>query len=566
MGDGKPSTPGAAHTAIREAREADVAAILAIFAEAYGKDYPYAGFTDEDWMKRAIFNDDMLMLVAEDAASGDILGTASVVFDIGANSDLIGEMGRLVVSKAARGRGIGTQLMAGRIERIRERLHLAVVENRTPHPFSQRISLDFDFAPIGFLPLKRRFERRESIALFARHFGDALDLRRNNPRIVPEAQALAHLVHDNCGLPRDLVIDEDDPPYPDMDEFEIRNLTSEGLPALLRIERGRLRRREVFGPVRLQYGFFKLAAKHASYLIATPTGPADRRPIAGAVGFIHDEFEQSLRVFELIASDERSIRFLLKQLLARCREALGVEYVEIDVSAHAPRMQRTLVELGFLPIAYVPAMVFHRVERLDVIKMARLLIPPEFGDMNLTPGAQTIADLVMRELRQQAVLPEVEAALHRLDLLRGLSQEQTRRVAAACLVERFEDGQALLESGKQAERVFVLISGEVSVLKGSPPSEVGRVKPGESLGEIALLTRQPHSATARAHGPVQAATLSRKGFESLSRQRPDIATILLRNLAVGLGAKLQRINEAIHSEDMDARQTAAELDPLGGPD
>jgi hypothetical protein len=229
-------------------------------------------------------------------------------------------------------------------------------------------------------------------------------------------------------------------------------------------------------------------------------------------------------------------------------------------------MQRTLVELGFLPIAYIPAMVFHRVERLDVIKMARLLVPPAFGEMQLTPGARTIAELVMSQLRQQAVLPEVEEALHRLDLLRGLSKEQTRRVAAACLVERFEDGEALLESGKQARRVFVLIEGEVSVSRGSPPSEVGRVIPGESLGEIALLTRQPHSATARADGPVKAATLSREGFEALSRQRPDIATLLLRNLAVGLGAKLQRINEAIHSDDMDARKTAAELDPFSGPD
>jgi len=533
-------------TRIREAREEDVPAILDIFSATYGEDYPYAGFTDPNWLKRSVFNDDILMLVAEDRDSGRVLGTASVVFDVGANSDLIGEMGRLVVDPAARGRGIGTALMEGRIEHIRDRLHVAVVENRTPHPFSQRISVDFGFAPVGFLPLKRRFAERESIALFGRHFGDSLSLRRNNPRIVPEVQELAHRVCDNCGLPFDVIIDEDAPPYPDEDHFETRDLTTEGLPALLRIERGRVRRREVFGPMQLQYGFFKLTARHASYLIArSPSADGRSSAIAGAVGYIHDEVEQAIRVFELIAPNDRAIRFLLEGLLARCRNELGVEYVEIDVSAHAPRMQRTLVELGFLPIAYIPAMVFHRVERLDVVKMARLLIPPRFEGMRLTPGAQAIADVVMGQFRQQAVLPEVEEVIHRLELLHGLSREQTRRVAATCTVARYGPGERLFGEGEAADRVHVLIDGEVNVSRGGEGQNVGHVGPGESLGEIALLTRRPHSATARARGAVCAAELSLDGFQALARQRPDIATVLFRNLALGLGRKLQRLDDAL---------------------
>ena len=49
--------------------------------------------------------------VAQDEADGRILGTASVVFDIGAHSDLIGEFGRLAVHPDARGRGVGKLLM-----------------------------------------------------------------------------------------------------------------------------------------------------------------------------------------------------------------------------------------------------------------------------------------------------------------------------------------------------------------------------------------------------------------------------------------------------------------------
>jgi GNAT superfamily N-acetyltransferase len=536
-------------TIIREAREADVPGILELFAGTYGRDYPYAGFTDEEWLKRAVFNDNLLMLVAEAGGGGDILGTASVVFDVGTHSDLLGELGRLVVSPEARGLGIGTKLMAGRLERIQDRLHVAIVENRTPHPFSQQISLDFDFAPVGFLPLKRYFDKRESIALFARHFGGALELRRNNPRILPEAQELAHQAFTNCRLPLDLVIDEEAPPYPQDTDFELDALTSAGLPALLRIERGRLKRREVFGPVGLQHGAFALSARHADYLLARreSSGNGDA-PVAGAVGFIYDEVERSMRIIELIASDEQAIRFLLDQLLERCRSALKVEYLEIDVSAHAPRMQRTLLEFGFLPIAYVPAMVFHRVERLDVLKMARLLVPPDFGKMALTPGAQVLANIVGERFREQAVLPEVAEALHRLDLLRGLSSEQTRRVAASCHVARFAKGETLFEAGAEARKVHVVLEGTVEVRREADGPAVGEVGPGESLGEIALLTGQPHSAQAVALRPVRTATLDRRGFEALARQRPDIATILLRNLAVGLGTKLQRLGATVSSD------------------
>ena len=35
-----------------------------------------------------------------------------------------------------------------------------------------------------------------------------------------------------------------------------------------------------------------------------------------------------------------------------------LEYLEIDVSAHAPRMQRTLLELGYNPTGFVPALAF----------------------------------------------------------------------------------------------------------------------------------------------------------------------------------------------------------------
>src|SRR6516165_6863555 len=101
---------------IRIARPADVAAIRAIFQACYGSDYPYAQFYDLEALTRLVYSDHQLLLVAEDTVSHQILGTASVVLEVGAFSDLIGEFGRLAVHPDARQAGVGRLLMNERLD------------------------------------------------------------------------------------------------------------------------------------------------------------------------------------------------------------------------------------------------------------------------------------------------------------------------------------------------------------------------------------------------------------------------------------------------------------------
>jgi hypothetical protein len=98
---------------------------------------------------------------------------------------------------------------------------------------------------------------------------------------------------------------------------------------------------------------FRLQSEHSNYLLAM-----DGERIVGAIGWNLDAVDQMLRVFELITLDDSVARCLLGGLERARREGGETSLIEIDVSAYAPRMQRTLLELGFLPAAYVPAMVF----------------------------------------------------------------------------------------------------------------------------------------------------------------------------------------------------------------
>lgn len=522
---------------VRPAEERDATEICKIFHASYGDHYAHRQFSAEDSLRRLIFDETTLILVAEDTETGRLLGTASIIFDIGAYGDLVGEFGRLVVHPDGRSRGIGTLLMEERIARLEGRLHLALVENRAVHPFSQKISARHGFHAMGLLPQKMLFAERESVALYGRHFDDALVLRRNHPRVIAEAFPLAEIVLESVGLEPDVIADDSSGVYPPHYGFELDDLRTRGYASLLRFERGRVAHREVFGPVQLHSGFFKLRASHSHYLLALRDGR-----ICGAVGFTHDEREHSATVFEIVSTDEQPIRFLLESLERRLREDLETDYVEIDVSAHAPRLQRTLLELGFLPVAYLPALAFQGSERLDAVRMARLNVPLDVAGIRLHETTVPVAEAVLRNFTVKETTPRIAESLPGMSAFRGLSGEQARRLASEFELRGVEAGTDLFRAGESPDGAYLILEGRVEI-HGGEGEVLAELGPGACLGETSLVDDAGHRVSARAVAAGEAAFVSRENFEGCVRRRPDIGVVVLGNLARMLGEKLRESDE-----------------------
>ncbi|MCP3867609.1 MAG: GNAT family N-acetyltransferase [Gammaproteobacteria bacterium] len=541
---------------IRDATESDVEQIRDVFLAIYGEDYSHPQFYDIPLLKKMVYSDDIILLVAEDLENGSILGTASVLLSMGGQSDLLGVFGRLVVHPEARKRGVGKLLMEHRLERLSGRLHLALVEPRAVHIYAQKIALNHGFAPIGFQPMKLLLSDRESLTIFVHYFGDSLKLRRNHPKIIAEVYPLAEMAQRNCGLSCDAIVEEQPGVYPHDGRFELEELTTEDYSALLHFQRGRVHQREIFGPIRLHYGLHWITSRQSNYLIAREHGH-----LVGGIGFSLDLVEKTARIFELISLTPSPVRFLLSELIRLSISLWGIEYLEVDVSAYAPSMQRTLLELGFLPVAYIPAMVFHEVERLDGIRMARITMKPDRRNMEIIPECEQLSRLVLRGFIDRQVIPRVAEAIPQIALFNGMNDEQVRLVAGRCTLLTFQNGDVIVQEGQVGQHTYIVLTGEASVTTSSSDGVVGSVLPGECLGEMSLLTRTGHSATALARSRVEAAALPYDEIMGLIRLRPDIGVIIYRNLATGLGRKLIRSGRkaaSVQGEEPGDRSSASD--------
>lgn len=521
---------------VRPINESDLPAIRKLFYRSYGENYPYKEFYSDEWLKRSIYQDSYLSLLAE--ADGRVVGTASVYFEVGAYADLCGEFGRLAVDPDYRAVGVGSALMQARLDFAEQRLHFGLAETRTAHAHAQHISHKFGLKPIGFLPQKILLDGRESLVLTGKLFGPARQLRRNNPRVIPEAFLLGQLALQNMGIENDLIAADDAEGYPIGTGFEVEELRESGLPSLLRIERGRLSRRHVFGNLQLTFGLFLLQARNSQYLLVRENGK-----VVGAIGFTVDHIGRSIKVLELIDLRDDVAGFLLKELDRRAREQYGAEYLEITVSAYWPDIQRTLSTLGFVPVAYCPSFVFHEVERLDTLKMAKVYVPLDIDNPQLTEESYQVYELVRQGFEEKRMGLQVNETMHQMAIFKGLEEGQLTKIGGLCRLESYPAGHVLLRAGEQGEAFYMVMEGNMNVYAPDGRTLIGHVHAGDFIGEISLVSQQAYGATAVAATPVKLVALKKKDFENLISRYPRIGMQVMRNIAISLGHKLAALDQ-----------------------
>lgn len=124
--------------------------------------------------------------------------------------------------------------------------------------------------------------------------------------------------------------------------------------------------------------------------------------------------------------------------------------------------------------------------------------------------------------------------LQRVPLFASCSKAELERIASLADELDLADGATLIREGERGREFLVLVNGTVSVTKnGKKVRELGS---GDFIGEIALISDVPRTATVTATSPVRLLVVTDRAFRGLIEEMPSIATKVLQSLGERLHA------------------------------
>jgi len=109
--------------------------------------------------------------------------------------------------------------------------------------------------------------------------------------------------------------------------------------------------------------------------------------------------------------------------------------------------------------------------------------------------------------------------LAKVPMLAGLQQVQIAQLARTLTPELFPPGERIISAGEHGDRMYFIASGAVDVMVGPEPV---RLKAGDFVGEMALLTDRPRSADVVSAGYTNLLVLKRRDFEMLLKAHPGL--------------------------------------------
>jgi hypothetical protein len=142
-----------------------------------------------------------------------------------------------------------------------------------------------------------------------------------------------------------------------------------------------------------------------------------------------------------------------------------------------------------------------------------------------------------------------EVPLEGLTVLAGLTAAERELVGRTLERRAYRRGDVVIKEGDTDRSLFIISKGTTSVkvkLAGQDREKrVASFSPGAVFGEVALLDREPRSATVTADEELVCYVLDEARFHALTREHPSIAVTLLTNLSRELSRRLRKANAMI---------------------
>jgi len=166
----------------------------------------------------------------------------------------------------------------------------------------------------------------------------------------------------------------------------------------------------------------------------------------------------------------------------------------------------------------------------------QIVVEPTSAGIELEPNEiDDISELDLEDI-EEIPLPaprvlglHAAKALAATPLFSGLSQEALESLVSELQLIQLTDGEVLFHEGDPGDALYVIVEGEVAVQAEGPPRvEMARLGPGSFIGEVALMTDQPRSATVTAPNGAELLRIDRATLKRVLAAHGEVLSAVLR--------------------------------------
>ncbi|MGE0548784.1 MAG: cyclic nucleotide-binding domain-containing protein [Kofleriaceae bacterium] len=200
----------------------------------------------------------------------------------------------------------------------------------------------------------------------------------------------------------------------------------------------------------------------------------------------------------------------------------GVPLESITLAKEVPEsFQRDHTSPGIhvIPIDEEPSGAFTPIE----VEQGSAVVYPQVDE-------STELDLADLEEISRTTIGTLQAkALAATPLFAGLPHEALEALVQNLTLVPLSEGDTLFREGDAGDALYVIAEGEVAVQAEGPPRvEMARLGPGAFLGEVALMTDQPRSATVTAVSTAELLRIDRLTLSRVLANHGDVLRAVLR--------------------------------------
>jgi len=152
--------------------------------------------------------------------------------------------------------------------------------------------------------------------------------------------------------------------------------------------------------------------------------------------------------------------------------------------------------------------------------------------------------------------------IRRVPLFSMLSDAQAQTIAESVTKQRFRRGEAIVEGGKKANALYIILNGRAHVVATDARGReaiLANLKQGDYVGEMSLIDNQPHSATVRAEVQTDVLVLGRTQFARILPENAAMTYAIMKVLVQRLRQADRKI-ESLALMDVYGRVANALLD------